>query len=248
MLSDWYLITWVTLTFLLAGTVKGVIGSGLPTISVGILTAVMGLHPAIALMLAPTIVTNVWQAVVGGHFRTLIFRAWPFFLASTGSIWLGALALTRVDVSYLSALLGALLALNGAYGLLRLPLALPKGTESWFGVAAGLLNGIFGGMTGSFAVPGIPYLQALGLPRDQLIQAMGMLFTLSTVALTFALGGQNLLHLDLGVVSVLAIVPALLGMALGQRLRRLLSEQKFRTVFLVSQILLGGYLVLRSLL
>jgi uncharacterized membrane protein YfcA len=247
-MSDSYAIIAITLTFLLAGAVKGVIGSGLPTIAIGLLTAVIGLHPAMALMLAPTIVTNIWQALIGGHFRTVLVRAWPFFLVATGSIWLGAMALTRVKVSVLSALLGLLLAVYGALGLFARPISVRKGAETWAGLVAGFFNGAFGGMTGAFAFPGVPYLQALGLTRDQLIQAMGMLFTASTVALALALGGQNLLNLDVGLASVLAILPALAGMMLGQQLRKLLSEARFRRVFFSAQIALGGYIVLRALL
>jgi len=245
-MSDPPAIIAITLTFLLAGTVKGVIGSGMPSIAIGLLTAVVGLHPAMALMLAPTIVSNIWQAVVGGHLRAILVRAWPFFLTATLSIWFGAMALTRVNVSLLSALLGILLALYGVFGLLRTPLTVARGSETWFGLAAGLLNGGFGGMTGAFAVPGVPYLQALGLQRDQLIQAMGMLFTLSTISLMLALGGQKLLSVELSIASVLAVVPALMGMALGRRVRRLLPEARFRKVFFASQIALGGYIVLRS--
>jgi uncharacterized protein len=247
MLSDPHIIIWIVATFLLAGTVKGVIGSGLPTVSLGLLTAVIGLHPAMALMLAPTIVTNVWQALVGGHFRTVLVRAWPFFIAATASIWLGAMTLTRVNVSVLSALLGFLLAIYGALGLLAPPFSVARRAETWAGVAAGFFNGAFGGMTGAFAFPGVPYLQALGLARDQLIQAMGMLFTASTIALALALGGQNLLNLDVGLASVLAILPALAGMVVGQQLRKLLSEARFRRVFFSAQIGLGGYIVLRAM-
>ena len=62
------LLILVTLTFLLAGTVKGVIGMALPTVSLGILAATLGLKEAIVLMLVPSFVTNVWQGVIGGYF------------------------------------------------------------------------------------------------------------------------------------------------------------------------------------
>jgi uncharacterized protein len=249
MVFDVYSIVAVALTFLLAGMVKGIVGQGLPTVSIGLLTAVIGLHPAMALMLAPTIVTNIWQAIVGGHMRTVMVRAWPFLVVATVSIWFGAMMLTRVNVALLASLLGLLLTLHGVIGLLRPPATrLPKHAETWAGLVAGFLNGFFGGMTGAFAVPGVPYLQALGLQRDQLIQAMGIMFTLSTITLMLALGGQELLTVELGMASVAAIAPALLGMALGQQVRRLLSEARFRKVFFASQIALGGYIVLRSAL
>jgi uncharacterized membrane protein YfcA len=248
MLSDPQLIVWITLTFLVGGAVKGVIGMGLPTWSIGMLTAAIGLHPAMALMLVPTIVTNIWQALVGGHFRAVLMRVWPFLLTATGAILVGAPALTRIHVSWLSALLGFLLAAYGLFGLLRPSLSLAGYSETRVGVIAGFINGFLGGMTGAFAVPGVPYLQALGLQRDQLIQAMGILFTLSTVALAVGLGGQKLLTFDLGLASTLAVFPALVGMAVGQALRRRIPEAVFRKVFLSALIVLGGYIVLRAFL
>jgi uncharacterized membrane protein YfcA len=102
-------------------------------------------------------------------------------------------------------------------------------------------------MTGSFVVPGVLYLQALGLTRDMLIQAMGLLFTLSTLALAAALGGNDLLSRDLGLWSAAAVAPALLGMALGQRVRRALPEERFRRIFFAALLVLGAYIVAGAL-
>ena len=127
-------------TFLLAGAVKGVVGLGLPTVTLAVLTAAIGLKPAMALLLVPSFVTNfwqaavggnaamalmivpslltnVWQASVGGNARTLIARLWPFLLLAAGTIWIGALGLTRVDLALLSALLGLLLISYALAGL-----------------------------------------------------------------------------------------------------------------------------------
>jgi uncharacterized membrane protein YfcA len=246
-MSDPIVIFWIFLTYLAAGTVKGIIGSGLPVVALGVLTAALGLHSAMALMLVPTIVTNVWQALIGAHTRAVGLRIWPFLFFSAAAIWIGAEALTRVNVSWLAALLGFLLALYGAYSLLRPPLAIPQSEQMRIGIVAGLLSGVFGGMTGSLGVPGIPYLQAIGLPRDQLIQALGMLFSVCTVSLALALGRNGMLSFELGLASLLATMPALIGMAIGQKLRQLLSEQRFRKVFFASQIALGGYVMLRAM-
>jgi uncharacterized membrane protein YfcA len=230
----------VAVTFLLAGTVKGVIGLGLPTVSLALLTATLGLQPAMALMLAPSFTTNLWQAVTGGHGWAILARLWPFLLAATATIWIGAAMAAFVDVALLSALLGGS----------RLPvarLALPPKSLRWAGPLAGCVNGVLTGMTGSFVVPGVPYLQTLGLPRDMLIQAMGVLFTLSTAALGLALAGRGLLSADLGLQSVAAIPPALLGMVLGRWLRGRLSEAAFRKVFFAALLVLGFYIIARSL-
>ena len=99
----------VLATFVLAGTVKGVIGLGLPTVSLALLTVALDLPSAMALLLLPSFITNVWQAAVGGHGREIIKRLWPFLTLATVMVWFGGTALTRVDVSLLSALLGALI-------------------------------------------------------------------------------------------------------------------------------------------
>ena len=64
-------------TFLVAGLVKGVIGLGLPSISLAVLTVVTNLPSSMALLLVPSLVTNIWQAVRGGKIRVILIRLWP---------------------------------------------------------------------------------------------------------------------------------------------------------------------------
>ncbi|MEO3998945.1 sulfite exporter TauE/SafE family protein [Mesorhizobium sp. CAU 1732] len=234
-------------TFLLAGLVKGVIGLGLPTVSLALLTATMGLPQAMALLLVPSFVTNVWQALVGGNFRAITMRIWPFLVMATVTVWIGALALTRLDVSILSAMLGCLLIVYAVVNLAGIRIAVPARHEVWAGPVIGATNGVLTGMTGSFVVPGVMFLQAIGLPRDMLVQAMGMLFALSTLALAIALGGSGLLSADLGWTSALAVVPAIGGMMLGQAVRGRLSETMFRRVFFIGILLMGLYIVAGAL-
>ena len=156
------------------------------------------------------------------------------------------LVLARVDVAWLSGLLGVLLVLYAAVNLGGARIALSARQEAWAGPALGAVNGVLTGMTGSFMVPGVPFLQAIGLPRDMLVQALGMLFTLSTAALAVALHGNGLLHLSLGSLSGAALVPAAIGMALGQRIRRRLPEERFRRILFIALLLVGAYIVVRS--
>lgn len=242
-MADPLLLAAVAATFLLAGLVKGVIGLGLPTVSLALLSATIGLPGAMALVLAPAFVTNVWQALSGGHARSVLARIWPFLGLATLTVWIGALALTRVDVELLVGLLGLLLVVYAATSLAGLRVAVPAAHEAWIGPAIGAINGVLTGMTGSFVVPGVMYLQAIGLPRDMLVQAMGLLFMLSTLALGVALGQNGLLGRELGIVSAAAILPALAGMAIGRRVRGRLSEASFRRAFFIALLLLGLYLV-----
>ncbi len=230
-------------TFLIAGTVKGVIGLGLPTVSLGLLAVAFDLTHAMALLLVPSFVTNLWQAVVGGNGKAILARLWPFLLMATGTVWLGAVALTRVDLTVLSGLLGVLLVVYATANLAGLRVQITSRQEVWVGPLVGTANGVLTGMTGSFVVPGVLFLQAIGLSRDMLIQAMGVTFTVSTLALGAALQGNALLTAELGGLSAAALLPAIVGMVLGQRIRQRLSEELFRRVFFIALLILGAYII-----
>lgn len=230
-------------TFLLAGFVKGVVGLGLPTISLALLTAVLGLPQAMALLLVPSFATNLWQALAGGNAVAILRRNWPFFTLATLTVWIGALSLSRLDTDVLAGLLGLILVVYAALNLSGLRFTVPVARQPWVGSVFGAANGVLTGMTGSFVVPGVMYLQATGMPRDALVQAMGILFVLSTVALAAALGGNGLLNATLGAQSAIALLPAIAGMVIGQKVRGHMSEARFRVVLFVALLAMGLYLL-----
>jgi len=243
MIDDPALLAAVAGTFLLAGMVKGVIGLGLPTISLAILTATLDLASAMALLLIPSFVTNLWQGLAGGRLWEIIRRLWPFLLPATVLTVVGGRALDHVDHGLLSLLLGVLVAAYALVGLIGWRLSITPAQDRWAGPLFGTVNGVLTGMTGSFVVPGVLYLNALGLGRDMLVQAMGVCFTLATAALALTLQQSGLLTADLGLGSLIGLPPALVGMVLGQRLRRRLSEARFRQAFFWSLLALGAYIV-----
>lgn len=222
---------------------KGVIGLGLPSVSLGLLAVIIDLPSAMALIVMPTFFTNVWQALVGGNGKVIVVRLWLFFLLAALTVLIGASALTRVNLAWLSTLLGLLLIIYSLVNLGGFHFKTSPRHEAWLGPVMGAMNGMFMGMTGSAVVPGVMYLQSLGLSRDVLVQAMGILFMVTTLALGIALQQNAFLTYQNGIVSLLSLVPAVIGMLVGQRVRQNLSESMFRRVFFVSLLLLGMYIV-----
>jgi uncharacterized membrane protein YfcA len=234
----------IAAAFLLAGLVKGVTGLGMPTVSLAILTAALGLKPAMALLLVPAFVTNVWQALVGGHLGAILRRLWPLLLPLCLTTWLGVSVLARARSDLLAGLLGLAVLVYAVTGLTRIELPPPGRREGWLTPLVGAASGLLNGMTGAFVVPGVLYLQSLGLPREAFIQAMGVLFATSVTALAASLGNLQLLSPELALMSAGAVVPALVGMGLGQIVRRRLSDEVFRRIFFSALLLIGGYIVI----
>ncbi|KWO49375.1 sulfite exporter TauE/SafE family protein [Burkholderia territorii] len=239
-------LTIVVLVFLLAGAVKGMIGLGLPTIAMGLLTLAMPPSAAASLLLVPSFITNVWQLWLGPSFGPLLRRLWPLLAGLTigtltGTLT-GGLPALAAGSAWTHAALGVVLVAYGCWGLAAARLPAPGRHEKWLSAVAGYLTGVVTAATGVFVVPAVPYLQALRLPKDDLIQALGLSFTASTVALALQLRVTGALQtVDLG-VSVLALVPALAGMMGGQYARRVMSENAFKRCFLVGMIALGAYM------
>jgi len=228
--------------FILAGLVKGVVGLGLPTVAMGLLGLVMLPAEAAALLLLPSFVTNIWQLLVGPDVAALVRRLWPMMLlvfavtlASTGLI-------TSSYTSIVTVGLGLALLAYAALGILKLNMSVPPAAEPWAGPVVGAFTGIMTGATGVFVIPAVPYLGGLGLDRDDLVQALGLSFTVSTVALGIGLWANGAVPLDRVGMSAFAILPALAGMWLGGWLRSRISTATFRRWFFAGLALLGAHI------
>ncbi len=241
-------IALIAATFLIAGMVKGLVGLGLPTIALALLSAGIGLKEAIALTLVPALVMNIWQAFAGGELVNILRRFWAWLIAICLGIWFGTSVLVSADSSVLTGLLGVLLVIYSAFSLATPQLPPPGRWEPWLSPLFGGAAGVMAGMTGALMVPGVMYIQALGMRRDLLVQSLGVTFLISTVVLLIAFRQFGLMPASLGATSALALVPAVIGMAIGQQLRRRLPEERFRPVFFVVLLGLGLIIVVRSLL
>ena len=240
----WALSLLVMLTFLMAGTVKGMIGLGLPTVAMGMLGLAIAPAQAAALLIIPSIVTNAWQLAAGGQLRALIQRLWPMQLGIVCGTGFGMLWLGIDGGSGVVRALGAALLLYALSGLFLPTWQVASAREPWLGPLCGVVTGVITSATGVFVIPAVPYLQALGLGKNQLVQALGLSFSVSTLALAAGLYGRGSLGGGELNASLLALMPAMLGMWIGQLLRQRVSATLFKRVFFVGMALLGAHLLI----
>lgn len=233
--------------FLLAGLVKGIVGLGLPPVALGLLTVFLGLKDAIVLIVVPSLATNLWQALAGGALLAIGRRLWSLLAFACVGIWFGTGLLAQSDGRLLAGLLGLLLSIYAVTALASPQLRVPEAWEPWLSPPIGAISGFFTGLTGSFTFPGIAYVQALGFPRDRLIQAMGIVFLISTITLGLGLADNGLLTRDLGIASLAAMIPAFLGLLAGIRMRRRIPEDYFRRILLGALLVLGVYIGINAL-
>src|SRR5215213_11942377 len=202
--------------FVVAGFVKGVLGQGLPTVAIGVLSLVMSPGEGAALVVIPALLTNIWQGWFGPSLMPLIRRLWPTLAASFIGTFvataLGLGLLTPEAAALARKALGIALILYGMLGVSRIHLQVPPRIEPWLGPVMGAANGAVSTATGVFMFPVIPYIQALGFQRDDLVRAQGISFTISTFALAIVVLGNGTLNATNGVASIAAMLVTFIGM------------------------------------
>ncbi len=234
-------------TFVLAGAIKGLVGIGLPTAAMGLLTLFLAPRVAISLILLPMLLSNLWQLIREGEVWQAVRRYRIFAVVLFVCVGATAILTREVHDRVLLAVLGAVILLfvwfswNGLVPQLR-----PKfdpAAQAGFAAAAGIL----GGLTSGWAAPLAIYLTMSGAGKSDWIRATGLLIFVGSVPLTLAYLWTGLMTRELLGLSALMLIPTFAGFAAGEALRNRLSVATFRTVVLIMFALLGLNLIRRAI-
>src|SRR6201986_2307171 len=213
------LLLLITAAFLLAGFVKGTLGLGLPTVSMGLLAVTMPPAQAIAIVIVPAVVTNIWQTFVGPYLGDILRRLWPLLLGTALGVWLNRRSLTGSYAHYVPIGLGVLLVVYAIVGLSKFAFKVAPRNEKWVGGIVGVITGLISAATGVQVIPSMPFMQAIGMEKDELVQALGVFFTVATLALSVNLTAAGLLSASTALPGAGAMACAFAGMFIGQAVR-----------------------------
>jgi uncharacterized membrane protein YfcA len=241
-------IVWCALVLTLAGAVKGILGIGLPLISIPLLALVMPVPQAVALMPLPILFSNIWQSFHGGYFSRTIRRFWTVLLGLIVGTVIGTKVLTTVHPQMLYVLVGVVVVVFSLTSYLQPQMHVAPWHERWLAPAAGLLGGVLGGLSTIFGPPLIIFLVALHLQKDEFVGTIATFYLIGVVPLILALGAFHMMGERELLASSLATIPLLTGLGIGQILRRRIAQESFRRVLLAMLALLGGGLIVRAML
>ena len=157
-------------------------------------------------------------------------------------VWLNAGLMTGPYAPYCTVILGILLVLYASMGLSKFTFKVAPRDEKWIGGIVGVITGAISVATGVQVIPSMPFMQAIGMERDELVQALGVFFTTATMAVAFSLTTAGLMTAATALPGVVALVASFVGMFVGQAVRTRMQPAVFRRWFLIAMILLGLYL------
>jgi uncharacterized membrane protein YfcA len=240
---DWSLLPLIGLGLFVAGLLKGTTGLGYSSCALPFLVAAIDLKTAIVLVLAPAMASNLTLIWSAGHFRETVWRFRVLYLALVPGIACGIAMLIVVDQSLATRFLGVLTILYALIALTQPQLSLTPRLEFALQLPVGLINGVFTGLTGSQIMPLLPYMLSLRLDADRFVQDVNLSVALASLVMAFGLALAGVMSPALAALSVLGVLPAILGVSLGNAVRRYLPAAVFRTFVLLVLALTGLSLV-----
>lgn len=243
---DWLVVAVVIGAFLAAGTLKGILGVGLPMIAVPIIASFTGPAHAIALASVPVVVSNAWQAFHGGHIKDCVRRFWPMLTGVIAGAVIGVQVLATFDQQLVSGILGIVLVVFTGLQAMPRTLALDARGERWLGPPLGLIGGVLGGMSSLFGPLLILYLVALRLPKDVFVAAVALLFFVGSLPLFLGLVAHGILSPQQILLSALSSLPVVAGLVIGRRLRSHVPQALFEKALIVVLVVIGLNLVRKA--
>lgn len=233
----------------LAGLVKGMTGFALPMVIVSGLGSVLSPELALAGMIIPALVTNVWQALRQGARAAMasVRNHWLYLCLMLVVLSLSSQLVLKIPPNLLFLLLGLTVTAFTTLQLAGWQPKIARENRRKAEVGIGAIAGFLGGLTGTWGPPTVLYLTALNVPKIEHVRVQGVVYGLGAVMLTLA-------HLRSGVLSgaglglSVSILPvALMGMAAGLLIQDRLDQKRFRIVVLVVLALAGLNLIRRGL-
>jgi uncharacterized membrane protein YfcA len=215
---------------LFAGFVKGAVGFAMPMIMIAAFSAFLPAPLALALLILPTLVTNIAQAFRQG--RAAALETAGKFRLHIGAVILGLLVTSQFAIlipkPLLLAGLGAPILGFALWQLAGKSLAIPIHHRARAEIALGLVGGLYGGISGVWGPPLLVLLLSLHIEKREMLRVQGVVFLIGSVVLTGAHLASGVLNAQTLPLSALMVIPALIGNQIGLAVQDRLNPQRFR--------------------
>ncbi|WP_299963598.1 sulfite exporter TauE/SafE family protein [uncultured Roseobacter sp.] len=235
------------LAFLAAGAVKGVAGIGMPTAAIALMTIFFDPRTAVALVLFPMLGSNAWQLFRAGNLLRTARRYMVFALVLVACVTWTVFATRQTSDRALLAVLGLVILLFVVVSWRGWVPPLPPRHDRSAQIGFGLFAGIIGGLTAGWGAPLAMYLATKQVDKDEFIRATGFLIFVGSLPLCLGYARLGFLTGPLAGVSLVMIIPTLIGFSLGELLRNRLSGVGFRNAILIVFVLMGVNLIRRAI-
>jgi len=237
----------ISAAIFIGGIVKGISGLGLPIVTIAIVVNFVSAPMALAIVVVPILVTNLWQAFRSGDLLAPARQFAPMIICFVISLVVTAHFVVKFDPKTLFGILGVCVTIFTLSNLIRPPATtLSPATQKWAAPLAGTLGGILGGLSTIWGPPMMMYLMLLRLPKDTWVRVIGLVWTMGAIPLTLSYWANGILNAQTTPLSIYACVPGMLGILVGEVIRKRIDQETFRKFLLFALFIIGLNLIRRA--
>jgi uncharacterized membrane protein YfcA len=238
----------VLLIGVISGLVKGIVGFAMPMIIISGVSSILSPELALATLILPTLITNGMQATRQGLFAALasVVQFKVFLIAGFITLVIAAQFVRILPQAVMVLLIGVPIVLFAISQLAGKSLRLPAASRP-VEIGVGTIAGFMGGLSGIWGPPTVAFLTATDTPKADQMRVQGVIYGLGSVALVLAHIQSGVLRAETLPLSVMMIIPAVIGMVIGGRIQDHIDQVMFRKVTLWVLLIVGLNLVRRGL-
>jgi uncharacterized membrane protein YfcA len=238
----------VCVAFALGGLVKGLVGFGLPLVTVPLLSSIASIPEAVALNFLPVVFSNIIQIAETRGSRAVLARVWPLLVTTTVLLYFGSVFLTTLDKQLLQAAIGVLIIGHIALDHREIVLDLTRRMERLLLFGAGVLAAILGSVSSFAMFPSVQVLHSMRLARNEFVLSVCVFLLLAYIALWLGLLRQGVPVGGLLLDSLFCTLPLAAGTLFGGLIRSRVSQSTFRLWVKIGLVATGAILISRQLM
>ena len=239
---------YILLAYFIGGITQGILGVGLITVVISLLSFVVDVKETIALVIIPTIITGFFQMINGSNLKVIIKDTKYFLVFSTLIIVPGVFLLNVLDSDLILIFIAILLFMNSSLSLSNRVVAIPNHQNSIIQLLTGSLNGFIIGLTSIYTMPFVFLLQSLKYNKEKTVQFMGLAFLLYSCMQFLSFSYSKLISINTIIPSLIVTLPVIIGFLLGKKIRSFISEKLFKKLFYLMLLLMSGIILINAFL
>ena len=246
MYNDPIIVMIIIFAVLAGGLIKGTLGFGMPMVALPIIAFTIPATTAMILLCAPIFLTNFLQI----KFREGIssYRFLPMFLFLVIGLIIGARLILEINLNTITQIIALSIIFAALVNCFGFKINNIKNThEKIITSIIGFGSGILGGLSTFYGPPMLAYIVAVDLPKEKFVRTVSTMYFIGSFPLYGSLIYYGFASKEDLLFSIFLIVPAFLGQQIGTRIRDKINQRQFRTSILITLIILGISLFLKTI-
>ena len=246
MYNDPTIIIIIILAVLAGGLVKGTLGFGMPMVALPIIAFIIPPTTAMILLCAPIFLTNFLQI----KFRQGVssYRFLPMFLCLIIGLIIGARLILEIDVKTITQIIAVSIIFAALVNCFGIKIKnINKNHENTITSLIGFGSGILGGLSTFYGPPMLTYLVAVDLPKEKFVRTVSTMYFIGSFPLYGSLIYYGFATKEDLIFSLILIIPAFIAQQVGTKIRDKFNQKQFRICILITLIILGFSLLVKTL-